>query len=145
MLGAPTEQSQTPRASPLQSVWSRPPERIYKVNFDAAVGEASMAGFGCLVRNHKGEIMAAATASSFYVQSPPMAEGLCFRWAIGMAMDLGFRAACFETDCLRLYESWKKRKKDSSYFGTVLQDCYRLVPNLDSFTMSFVRRTGNSA
>ena len=73
-----------------------------------------------------------------------MAEVLCFRWAIGMAIDLGFRVACFETDCLKLYESWKK-KKDSSYFGSVLQDCYRLVPNFDVFSLSFVRRTGNCA
>ena len=88
--------------------------------------------------------MAAATASSFYVQSPAMGEALCFRWAIGMTMDLGFRTTCFETDCLKLYESWKRRKKDLSYFGTALQDCYRLVPNFDSFSVSFVRRTGNS-
>ena len=145
LLGAQPVSTQIPRAAPLQATWSRPPEDTYKINFDAAVGDANMAGFGCLVRNSDGEIMAAATASSFYVQSPSMAEVLCFRWAMGLTIDLGFRTACFETDCLKLYDSWKKKKKDSSYFGTVLQDCYRLMPNFDSFTVSFVRRTGNCA
>jgi hypothetical protein len=75
-----------------------------------------------------------------------MAEVQCFRWAIGLAIDLGFRSVCSETDCLKLYESWKKKKKrDSSYFGTVLMDCNRLIPNFDVFSVSFVRRTGNCA
>src|ERR1044072_3859668 len=104
LVVGPAEHSQVGRPSPLQSVWTRPPENTYKINFDAAVGEANMAGFGCLARDHEGQIMAAATASSFYVQSPPMVEVLCFRWAIRMAIDLGFREACFETDCLKLYE-----------------------------------------
>ena len=73
-----------------------------------------------------------------------MAEVQCFRWAIGLAIDLGFRSVCSETDCLKLYESWKKKKKrDSSYFGTVLMDCNRLIPNFDVFSISFVQRTGN--
>src|ERR1044072_6222902 len=71
--------------------------------------------------------------------------GGAFRWSIGFAIDLGFKVACFETDCLKLYESWKKKKKDSSYFGTVLHDCYRLMPNFDMFSVSFVRRTSNCA
>ena len=58
---------------------------------------------------------------------------------------LANQTACFETNCLKLYESWKKKKEDSSYFGTVLQDCFRLMPNFDSLAMSFVRRTGNCA
>ena len=127
------------------NTWSRPPEDVYKLNFDAAVGDTSMAGFGCLIRDNNGEIMAAATASPFHVQSPAMAEALCFRWSIGLAIDLGFRSVCFKTDCLKLFESWKRKKKDSSYFGAVLQDCYRLMPNYDFYSVSFVRRTGNCA
>src|ERR1044072_3851620 len=82
LLGAQPVSTQISRAAPLQATWSRPPEGTYKINFDAAVGDANMAGFGCLVRNSDGEIMAAATASSFYVQSPSMAEVLCFRWGL---------------------------------------------------------------
>ena len=104
-----------------------------------------MVGFGCLVRDSNGEFMAGATTRPFHVQNAAMADVLCFRWAIGLTIDMRFRVACFETDCLKLYDSWKKKKKDSSYFGTVLQDCYILIPNFDVFSISFVRRTGNCA
>ena len=69
-----------------------------------------MAGFGCLVHNSNGEIMATATVSPFHVQLADMAEALCFRWAIGLAIDMSFWNACFETDCLKLYDSWKRKK-----------------------------------
>ena len=89
-----------------------------------------MADFPCIVRGSNGDFMACANASHFYVQFAEMAEILGFRWAIGMDIDLGFKFTCFETDCLRLFESWKKKKKqDNSYFSTVLHDCR----NLDSY------------
>ncbi|XP_057451400.1 uncharacterized protein LOC130743249 [Lotus japonicus] len=42
-------------------VWRRPPERVVKLNFDASFGDGKVDGLGMIARNHRGEIMAAAT------------------------------------------------------------------------------------
>ena len=40
--------------------WSRPPEGVYKVNFDASLFEnVGYAGIGVAIRDSKGEIIAA--------------------------------------------------------------------------------------
>lgn len=68
-----------------------------------------MAGFGFIARNSAGEILAASTSD------PTEAEALSFRWAMFLAVDLGFRRVCFETDCLPLFEAWKRNLQGPSY------------------------------
>lgn len=84
------------------TAWKRPPAGWIKINFDVSVRH-KVAGFGCLARDEEGEVLAAATLAPVLMQSIVLAEALCFRWALRLAIDLGFHHVCFETDSLKLF------------------------------------------
>ncbi|XP_057432375.1 uncharacterized protein LOC130725139 [Lotus japonicus] len=125
------------------NTWSRPHPGTFKINFDAAMAPTGDAGFGLVARNSRGEVLAAACSSHGPAASSLLAEGLSFRWALGLAMDLGFRRVVFETDCLLLYEAWKHRG-GCSILDSLILDCRRLSSGFDAFDFNFIRRTGNS-
>lgn len=60
-----------------------------------------------------------------------------------MARDLGFRRVVFETDCLPLFDAWK-RSGGCSILDSLILDCRVLLSSFDVFSLSFVRRVGNS-
>ncbi|XP_057453121.1 uncharacterized protein LOC130744983 [Lotus japonicus] len=97
-----------------------------------------------IARNNNGDVMATAALDSLGAASALMAEALAFRWCVSLAKDLGFFRVVFETDCLQLFEAWKKNKQGVSYLFSVLNDCRDMVSFFTSFDLSFVRRSGNS-
>ncbi|XP_057418218.1 uncharacterized protein LOC130712400 [Lotus japonicus] len=124
--------------------WRRPVGNTIKLNFDASWTSASGAGFGMIARNSNGEVMAAAALGSTSASSVLMAEALAFRWCVSLAKDLRFFRVVLETDCLQLFEAWKKNRPGVSYLFSVLKDCRDMASFFTSFDMSFVRRSGNS-
>ncbi|XP_057453036.1 uncharacterized protein LOC130744894 [Lotus japonicus] len=131
------------RAPVMHSTWQRPSCCVYKVNFDAAMSQDGVAGFGMVVRDEEGAAFAAATASSFYALSEAVGEVMRLRWAMSLAVDLGFRSVCLETDCLQLFEVWKKGGVGRSYLATLVQEARSLSSFFDVVNLSFIRRTGN--
>ncbi|XP_057431260.1 uncharacterized protein LOC130724076 [Lotus japonicus] len=123
--------------------WRRPAENVVKVNVDAAVGQDRFAGFGLVARDHAGEVLAAAAKYPTMVLSPTVAEALSLRWAMDLAIQLGFRRVQFETDCLLLQQAWKK-VSGNSYLFSIIKDCHKLVVFFDHVDLTFVRREGNS-
>lgn len=74
-----------------RAVWMRPLPGWIKINFDGLV-RRSIAGFGMVARDVEGEILPAAAAlSHVLIQSAGIAEALCLRWAMQLAIDLGVR------------------------------------------------------
>ena len=83
-----------PRAS-----WSPPLGLLYKLNFDAAVFEGiNASGFGAIVCNDKGEVMAAISARGPPVVDSEEAEVLACRRAVEFAVEAGFRELIIEGD-----------------------------------------------
>ena len=69
--------------------WSRPPEGIYKVNFDTAVFEnSSCAGIGVAIRDSDGEIIAALSQRIPLPFSVEMAEAMATRRAALFAQEM---------------------------------------------------------
>lgn len=65
--------------------WQPPSVSVYKVNFDAAVfSELNCFGFGAIIRNDKGEVMAAMSVKGPPVTCSKEAEVLACRKAIGV-------------------------------------------------------------
>ncbi|XP_057426348.1 uncharacterized protein LOC130719758 [Lotus japonicus] len=123
--------------------WLRPAVDVVKVNVDAAVGRDKMAGFGMVARDNAGEVLAAAAKFPTLALSPIVAEALSLRWAMELSVDLGFRRVQFETDCLPLFQAWKKAN-GTSYIFSIIYDCRSLFSAFDYVDFSFVRRQGNS-
>ena len=80
-------------------VWKPPPALVFKLNFDAAVFlENQSIGFGAIIQNDKGEVMAAMAAVGPPVSSSEEAELLACRKAVEFATDAGFPELVIEGD-----------------------------------------------
>ncbi|XP_057436973.1 uncharacterized protein LOC130729288 [Lotus japonicus] len=126
------------------ATWNRPAAGWIKVNFDASV-RRSMAGFGMVARDEEGMILAAVTLASVMMQSAGLAEALCLRWVMSLALELGFFNVCFETDSLQLFQWWRIRSRGCSYLDLIISDCRSLVSSFTLMDLLFVRRSGNTA
>ena len=72
-------------------VWKPPPNSVFKLNFDAVVFvEAKRTGFGAIIRNDKGEVMAAMSARGPPVSNSEEAELLACRKAVSSPLMLDF-------------------------------------------------------
>ncbi|XP_057433855.1 uncharacterized protein LOC130726575 [Lotus japonicus] len=125
------------------AIWRRPPRGVFKVNFDGSWKSDSVSGIGMVARNHDGLILAAAAEVVERPSTVVEAEALAFRWAIGLAITLGFRLVFFETECLTLFHMWKKPLDGRNYLATILSDCFQLSRSLDFVYVVFIRRSGN--
>ena len=88
-----------PRQQPYEEVWKPPPSEAYKLNFDFALfPDLGRTGIGAIVRNEKGEVMAAMSAYGPTVQTSDEAELLACRRALEFAVDAGFSRLIIEGD-----------------------------------------------
>ena len=79
--------------------WIPPPHNVYKLNYDAAVfKDSASSGFGAVIRNFSGEVMAAMTVKGPAVQGSDMAELLACRKALEFTIDAGFTMLVMEGD-----------------------------------------------
>ena len=71
--------------------WQPPPQSVFKLNFDATIFSGlNRSGFGAIICNEKGEVMAAMAAKGPKVSCNMEAELLACRKAIEFAVDAGF-------------------------------------------------------
>ncbi|XP_057455130.1 uncharacterized protein LOC130746501 [Lotus japonicus] len=127
------------------NVWQPPSAGVVKINTDASYTALEAVGLGMVVRNSHGEILACVSAKRDRASSVAVAESLALRWAMMLAIDLGFMAVVFETNCVVLHGSWQRKGKDRSYLGLVIADCYNMLSSFRSFQFVLVRRTTNKA
>ena len=79
--------------------WRPPVGSLYKVNFDAAVfTNSNSSGFGVVVRNNLGEILAAMSTKGPAVGDSEEAEVLACRRALEFAVDASFAKLEIEGD-----------------------------------------------
>ncbi|KAK9993927.1 hypothetical protein SO802_023630 [Lithocarpus litseifolius] len=80
--------------------WQPPPKDTYKINYDGAVfSKSEEAGIGVVIRNERGEVMATLAEK---VNKPSggveAIEAMAARWAILLAVELGFQQCVVEGD-----------------------------------------------
>ncbi|KAK9991446.1 hypothetical protein SO802_026431 [Lithocarpus litseifolius] len=82
-----------------ENVWRPPPHPFFKLNFDAAIFmESNSSGFGAVIWNEQGKVMAAMAAKGPPVSSSEEAETLVCRKALEFAVDVGFSELVVEGD-----------------------------------------------
>ena len=80
-------------------VWQPPPQSEYKLNFDATIFSGlDRLGYGAIIRNDKGEVMAAMTTNGSKVSTSDEVELLACQRAIEFAVDAGFSRLIIEGD-----------------------------------------------
>ena len=125
-------------------VWKPPPNSVFKLNFDAIVFvEAKRTGFGAIIRNDKGEVMAAMSAGGPQVSSSEEAELLACRKVVEFATDARFFELVIEGDNSNVMKALSSSSVDQLLLGNVVDDVRHLVCGMHWVNFSCIRRGGN--
>ncbi|KAJ9554109.1 hypothetical protein OSB04_018154 [Centaurea solstitialis] len=124
--------------------WKPPRPDFLKCNVDATVPDNnSSAGFGAVIRNHKGEFIAAkATPIS---SRPPVreCEALAIRDTILWVANRGESNVVFETDAKVVADAIYDPIPDDSEFGDIIKDIRSLLNANMNFSVHAVSRQAN--
>ena len=116
---------------PARDTWQPPPQSVFKLNFDAAIFSClNKFGFGAVIRNDNGEVMAAMATKGPKVFCSEEAELLACRKAIEFAMDAGFSEFVIEGDNSLAMSTISTLKINQSLLGNVVGDIQHLIRNL---------------
>ena len=105
--------------------------------------EAKRTGFGAIIQNDKGEVMAAMSAREPPVSSSEEAELLACRKAVEFATDAGFSEIVIEGDNSNVMKALSSSLADQSLLGNVVDDVRHLVCGMHWVNFSCIRRGGN--
>ena len=125
-------------------LWCPPPGTLFKLNFDAAVfKDTESSGFGAVIRNSMGEVMAALSAKGPPVANSEEAEILACRKALEFAVEAGFQDVVVEGDNATVMNGLTADKPVNSWLGYIYEDTRCLARRLRSVSASCVRRGAN--
>ncbi|KAK9988413.1 hypothetical protein SO802_028652 [Lithocarpus litseifolius] len=123
--------------------WQPPPQSVYKLNYDAAMFiDNASSGFGAVIRNFRGEVMAAMTAKGPAVQCSEEAELLACRKVMEFAIDAGFTVLIVEGDSVNAMRSIISVKENQSALGHVIGDIRHLMGALEWISVSCTKKNG---
>lgn len=123
--------------------WTAPPLGFLKLNVDANV-RGDWLGFGCVIRDHEGTVMLAASSSTNLRADPTFAEALALRWALGVAKQANFSGLFVETDSLVVARGYYKVRLYPD-IQLIIDDCLMVADSLVIHSVSHVYRQQNSA
>ena len=96
-----------------------------------------------MIRNEKGEVMAAMTACGPTVQTSEEAELLACRRALEFAVDVGFHRLIIEGDNSNVTHAISSFAYNNSLFGNVVDDIRHLIGGLHWAAICCIWRSGN--
>ncbi|XP_050259045.1 uncharacterized protein LOC126704050 [Quercus robur] len=141
---AQTQLTVQPRQQPNGEVWQPPPSEAYKLNFDAALfSDLGRIGIGAVIRNEKGEVMAAMTACGSAIYTSEEAELLACRRALEFAVDAGFYKLIIEGDNSNVTHVISSSAENNSLFGNIVDDIRHLIRGLHWSAVCCIRRGEN--
>ena len=127
------------------ATWKPPSGLVYKLNFDAAVAPSlRTSGFGAIIRNEKGEVMAAYAGRGPSVTDSEEAEALACRKAIEFAVDTSFSDLIIEGDNIEVIKAISSARDNGSRLGHIYEDIRCLAASLRDWSTSWVRRNANT-
>ena len=125
--------------------WQPPPPDVYKPNFDAAVFSGlNRTGIGTIIRNDKGEVMAAMSAIGPSAENSEEAELMAYRRSLEFAIDARFSSLIIEGDNANVIQAISLSLPNNSYLGCVVDDIRHLIHGLYWAKTNLIRRGGNT-
>ena len=127
-----------------QDTWQPPPPLVFKLYFEAALFlTLNSSGFGAVIRNEKGEVMAAMEAKGPEVFCSEEAELLACRKATEFAVDAGFSELVIEGDNSSVMKAISAMQVNHSILGNVIWDVHHLIGNLQWVRTECIKRGRN--
>ena len=125
-------------------IWRAPPAKEFKLNFDATVFyNQHCSGFGAIIRNSSGEVMASMSVTGPYVNSSKEAEVLACRRAVEFSRGVGFSRVIIEGDCLNVMRALSVSIENSSLLGHIYEDIKFNLRGMQVLSINWVKRGGN--
>lgn len=113
--------------------WQPPQELFVKCNVDASIfSSLNKAGYGCIIRNHIGAVVAAIHGNLPGISNTSLAEAMGIRDALSWINDLHISNVIFESDALLIVEVLNSKTPDFSTTGPVSEDCKILSLDIQS-------------
>ena len=126
-------------------VWQPPSPDVYKLNFDAAVFSGlERTGIGAIIRNDKGEVMAAMFAIGPSAENSEEVELLACRRSLEFAVDVGFTSLIIEGDNVNIIQAISSSLPSHSMLVYVVDDICHLIHGLHWARPNQIRRGGNT-
>ena len=127
------------------SQWWQPPNgMMYKLHFDAAVfTDTSTSGFGLIIRNAGGEVMAAMLSKGHAIMDSEEAKVLACRRALEFVIEVGFSDLIVEGDSSNVMRSIVSSQADWSHLGNFYDDIRCLAGRLRLVEFRAIRRAAN--
>ena len=105
--------------------------------------EVNRSSVGDIVRNYKGEVLAAMFARGPTVYGNEEGELLACRKAIEFGIDAGFYKLVIEGDNVNVIKAISSQTANLSLLGNVVDDIKHLIRGLQWVSISHTRRSGN--
>ncbi|KAL8124124.1 hypothetical protein AgCh_011939 [Apium graveolens] len=129
-----------------QEVWVAPQIEYMKISADAAVfNEYNSTGLGLIARDDNGELIQARTQYKAGMISSTMAEALAIKEALSWIKAMGWSKVLVESDCLIAIQAIRSKAPLLSPFGQVIQDCRKMLEDLNTVSLFFVKQSANMA
>ena len=139
----PTSRMKQPKEN---TKWQPPVEGIYKTNYDGTVfTESGEAGIGVIVRDARGEVIAALAKKILYSGLVEVLEDLAARRAAKFAVELGLSSSILEGDSEVVYKALQASDWCHSSISEIVNDTVSMVGSLRTFSFSYTRQQGNNA
>ncbi|XP_063943206.1 uncharacterized protein LOC135150605 [Daucus carota subsp. sativus] len=126
------------------TVWVKPKQNLVEVSVDAAVFEdRGGVGFVFVARNSDGELIEARAVVHPHLVAPVVAEAMAFKEALSWMDARGWHESIIKSDCLPMVQAVRSKVPMRSYFGLIIEECWRLLQRLSKITLFFVKQSAN--
>lgn len=138
-LSAPTSGA---LSKPIQPKWRRPPDGVFKLNWDAALHRAShYMGLGIIVHDAEGLVLASKCSKYPFITDPTIAA-----WKTAeFCHELGLQRVILEGDVLVIVQALRQKEPTWSSYGQLIEDTCALLNGLPFWMATHTRREANEA
>ena len=110
----------------------------------ACFDDGAASGYGVVIRNEKGEVMAAIVERGGAVRDSEEVEVMACRKVLEFAIDAGFTEIILEGDNALVMKVISQAQQDFSQLGLIYEDIWCLAVGFRTITYNCVRRSANS-
>ena len=132
------------REENLQQRWKKLENGWLKCNMDATLfNQQGKIGFGCIIRDENGALVAARNDLLKGPMIPAIAEAICCKESLSWIKSLGYSRLIMELDAQKIILAIHGSYGENSYFGTLIDDCKILSKDLGKCSFVFSKRSAN--